>query len=149
MTDNKRFTDNGNSTITDMKMKIIWKKTDSFQDTKKWQNWFKCQDYTEITNIQQFAGSEEWRYPNEEEAWSLFDLGNKNTDKYGDETLPIYGDTQMRKRHGVCLTLATKTLINMAMKFISIQYLDQDPVEQHGPVKRKIRQLLSYNTKMA
>jgi len=85
MTDKKRFTDNGNSTITDIKMKIIWKKTDSFQDTKKWQNWFKCQDYTEITNIQRFAGSEEWRYPNEEEAWSLFDLGNKNTDKYGDE----------------------------------------------------------------
>ena len=85
MTDNKRFTDNGNSTITDMKMKIIWKKTDSFQDTKKWQNWFKCQDYTEITNIQRFAGSEEWRYPNEEEAWSLFDLGNKNTDKNGEE----------------------------------------------------------------
>ena len=85
MTDTKRFTDNGNNTITDLKMKIIWKKTDSFQDTKKWQNWFKCQDYTEITNIQRFAGSEEWRYPNEEEAWSLFDLSNKNTDKYGDE----------------------------------------------------------------
>ena len=85
MTNSKRFTDNGNETITDLKMKLIWKKTDSFQDTKKWQNWFKCQDYTEITNIQRFAGSEEWRYPNEEEAWSLFDLGNKNTDKYGDE----------------------------------------------------------------
>ena len=85
MTNIKRFKDNGNETITDLEMKLIWKKTDSFQDTKKWQNWFKCQDYTEITNIQRFAGSEEWRYPNEEEAWSLFDLSNKNTDKYGDE----------------------------------------------------------------
>ena len=85
MTDNPRFTDNGDNTITDFKMKLIWKKTDSFQDTKKWQNWFNCQSYTEITNIQRFAGSEEWRYPNEKEAWSLFDLGNKNTDKYGDE----------------------------------------------------------------
>jgi hypothetical protein len=85
MTDNKRFTDNGDNTITDLKMKLIWKKTDSFQDTKKWQNWFKCQDYTAITNIQRFAGSEEWRYPNEKEEWSLFDLSNKNTDKYGDE----------------------------------------------------------------
>ena len=85
MGDNKRFTENGNDTITDLEMKLIWKKTDSFQDTKKWQNWFKCQDYTEITNIQRFAGSEEWRYPNEDEAWSLFDLSNKNTDKYGDE----------------------------------------------------------------
>jgi len=85
MTDSKRFTDNGNETITDLKIQLIWKKTDSFQDTKKWQNWFKCQDYTEIINIQRFAGSEDWRYPNEEEAWSLFDLANKNTDKYGDE----------------------------------------------------------------
>ena len=85
MSDNKRFTENGNETITDLEMKLIWKKTDSFQDTKKWQNWFKCQDYTEITNIQRFAGSEEWRYPNEDEAWSLFDLSNKNTDKYGDQ----------------------------------------------------------------
>jgi len=85
MSDNKRFTENENKTITDLEMKLIWKKTDSFQDTKKWQNWFKCQDYTEITNIQRFAGSEEWRYPNEDEAWSLFDLSNKNTDKYGDE----------------------------------------------------------------
>ena len=85
MSDNKRFTENGNETITDLEMKLVWKKTDSFQDTKKWLNWFKCQDYTEITNIQRFAGSEEWRYPNETEAWSLFDLSNKNTDKYGDE----------------------------------------------------------------
>ena len=90
MTENKRFVDNDNDTITDLKMKLVWKKRDSFQDTKKWQNWFKCQDYTEITNLQRFAGSEDWRYPNEEEAWSLFDLNNKNTDKYGDE---IYLDT--------------------------------------------------------
>ena len=79
MTDRKRFTDNGDNTITDLEMKLVWKKTDSFQDTKKWQNWFKCQDYTEITNLQRFAGSESWRYPNEAEAWSLFDLKNKNT----------------------------------------------------------------------
>ena len=85
MADNENFIDNGNDTITDLTMKLIWKKRDSFQDTKKWQNWFKCQDYTEITNIQRFAGSEYWRYPNEAEAWSLFNLDYKNTDKYGDE----------------------------------------------------------------
>ena len=85
MADNQSFIDNGNDTITDLTMKLIWKKKDSFQDTKKWQNWFKCQDYTEITNIQRFAGSEDWRYPNEAEAWSLFNLDYKNTDKYGDE----------------------------------------------------------------
>ena len=85
MSDSKNFIDNGNDTITDLTMKLIWKKKDSFQDTKKWQNWFKCQSYAEIINIQRFAGSEAWRYPNEAEAWSLFNLDYKNTDKYGDE----------------------------------------------------------------
>ena len=85
MSDSKNFIDNGNDTITDLTMKLIWKKKDSFQDTKKWQNWFKCQIYAEIINIQRFAGSEAWRYPNEAEAWSLFNLDYKNTDKYGDE----------------------------------------------------------------
>ena len=85
MSNSKNFIDNGNDTITDLTMKLIWKKKDSFQDTKKWQNWFKCQDYAEIMNLQRFAGSEDWRYPNEAEAWSLFNLDYKNTDKYGDE----------------------------------------------------------------
>ena len=85
MSDSKNYIDNGNDTITDLTMKLIWKKKDSFQDTKKWQNWFKCQDYAEIMNLQRFAGSEDWRSPNEAEAWSLFNLDYKNTDKYGDE----------------------------------------------------------------
>ena len=80
-----RFIDNGNGTITDTQTNVMWKKTDSFQDTKKWLNWFKGQDYVEITNMERFAGFEDWRYPTEEEAWSLFDLNFKNTDKYGDE----------------------------------------------------------------
>ena len=84
MTQNKRFIDNGNNTITDLEMKLVWKKTDSFQDTKKWQNWFKCQDYAEIINLQRFAGSEDWRYPSEEEAWSLFDLSRFNLERFGE-----------------------------------------------------------------
>ena len=59
------------------------------------------------------------------------------------------GDTQMRKRHGVYLILVTKILINMAMKFISTQYLDQDPVEQPGQLKKKILQRLLFNMKTA
>jgi len=35
MTDKSRFTDNGNGTISDQEMKLMWRKTDSFQDTKK------------------------------------------------------------------------------------------------------------------
>ncbi|PIQ97595.1 MAG: hypothetical protein COV67_03290 [Nitrospinae bacterium CG11_big_fil_rev_8_21_14_0_20_56_8] len=79
------LTDNGNGTVTDTKSGVMWKKSDSFQDTRKWLNWFKCQDHIEITNLQRFAGFEDWRFPTEAEAWGLFDLEKRNTDKYGDE----------------------------------------------------------------
>ena len=70
----ERFIDNGNGTITDNELKLIWRKTDSFQDTKKWMNWFKGQDYIEISNLERLAGYDSWRYPKQDEAWSLFDL---------------------------------------------------------------------------
>ncbi|HAX45258.1 MAG TPA: DUF1566 domain-containing protein [Nitrospinaceae bacterium] len=117
MTDSTRFKNNGNGTITDLKMKLIWKETDSFQDNQKWQNWFKCQDYTTITNIQRFAGSEEWRYPNEEEAWSLFDLKSKNTDKYGDE---IYLDPIFKSGSGG----TTWTIVEKDSSALVIQFED-------------------------
>lgn len=98
-------------------MKLIWKGTDSFQDNQKWQNWFKCQDYTAITNIQRFAGSEEWRYPNEEEAWSLFDLKSKNTDKYGDE---IYLDSIFESGSGG----TTWTIVEKDSSALVIQFED-------------------------
>ena len=92
MSDKDRFMDNGNGTITDNLMNVMWKKTDSFLDKQKWLNWFKCQDYVEIANLERFAGHEDWRYPNEKEAYSLFDLNKINTDKYGDEIFldPIF-----------------------------------------------------------
>ena len=121
MPNNPRFKDNGNGTITDLKMKLTWKKTDSFQDTKKWMNWFKCQDYTEIINLERFAGAENWRYPNQEEAWSLFDLNNKNTDKYGDE---IYLDPAFESGSGG----TTWTLDEKDSSALVIQYEDGQKV---------------------
>lgn len=85
MTDNSRFIDNGNGTITDSKTNLIWKKTDSFQDTKKWKNWFTGHEYMQIVNLERFGGFEDWRFPYEEEAYSLFELEKNNQDKYGDD----------------------------------------------------------------
>jgi Protein of unknown function (DUF1566) len=85
MSENGRFIDNNNGTITDTKMNVMWKKTDSFQDNKKWLNWFKGQDFVEIANLERISGYEDWRFPTEEEAWSLFDLEKTNQDKYGDD----------------------------------------------------------------
>ena len=85
MTGNSRFTDNGNGTISDQEMNLMWKKTDSFQDTKKWKNWFTGHEYMQIENLERCGGFEDWRFPLEDEAWSLFDLQFTNKDKYGDD----------------------------------------------------------------
>ncbi len=84
MSEEPRFTDNGNGTITDKKLNLMWKKTDSFQDTKKWKNWFTGHEYLQIVNLERFGGHEDWRFPVEFEAFSLLEIEKSNTDKYGD-----------------------------------------------------------------
>ncbi|MBI4383810.1 MAG: DUF1566 domain-containing protein [Nitrospinae bacterium] len=66
-------------------LNVMWKKTDSFQDTKKWTNWLKCRDHVKKINADKFAGHNNWRLPKQDEAWSLFDLTQKSRDKYGDD----------------------------------------------------------------
>ncbi|MGP0565132.1 Lcl domain-containing protein [Nitrospina sp. 32_T5] len=90
MTEQARFVDNGNGTITDHKLQLMWKKTDSFQDTKKWQNWFRGHEYMQIVNLENFGGFDDWRFPYEDEAFSLLELNKTNKDKYGDD---IYLDS--------------------------------------------------------
>ena len=85
MTNNSRYIDNGNGTITDSTTNLMWKKTDSFQDTKKWKNWFTGHEYMQIVNLERFGGFEDWRYPYDEEAYSLFELEKISQDKYGDD----------------------------------------------------------------
>ncbi|NIQ00550.1 MAG: DUF1566 domain-containing protein [Nitrospinaceae bacterium] len=85
MTENSRFVDNGDGTITDHQTGLMWKKNDSFLDTKKWKNWFTGHEYMQIVNLERFAGHEDWRFPLEEEAYSLFELDKTNQDKYGED----------------------------------------------------------------
>ena len=69
----KRFIDNGDGTVTDLETKLMWKQTDSFQDTSQWANWFKAHEYILGLGIEKFAGYDDWRMPNLEEAESLHD----------------------------------------------------------------------------
>lgn len=69
----KRFVDNGDGTITDLETKLMWKQTDSFQDTSQWANWFKSQEYIRELGVKKFAGHLDWRMPTLEEAESLYD----------------------------------------------------------------------------
>ena len=69
----KRFIDNGDGTVTDLETKLMWKQTDSFQDTSQWANWFKAHEYILGLGIEKFAGYTDWRMPTLEEAESLHD----------------------------------------------------------------------------
>ena len=39
----------------------------------------------QIVNLERFGGFEDWRYPYEDEAYSLFELDKTSQDKYGDD----------------------------------------------------------------
>ena len=69
----KRFKDNGDGTVTDLETKLMWKQTDSFQDSSKWVNWYRAQEYLLKLVVDKFAGYTDWRMPTLEEAESLYD----------------------------------------------------------------------------
>ena len=80
------FVDNGDGTISDTRVNLMWKKDDSFKEYGYGINWFEAQDYSEILNEKKFAGYDDWRLPSGEEAKSAFSFTQSNTDKDGAET---------------------------------------------------------------
>tara|TARA_B100000686_G_scaffold291938_1_gene320317 strand:- start:540 stop:1034 length:495 start_codon:yes stop_codon:yes gene_type:complete len=76
----KRFLDNGDGTVTDLETKLMWKQTDSYQDTSKWVNWFRALEYIKDLGIKKFAGHNDWRMPTLEEAEGLYDEDHVNRD---------------------------------------------------------------------
>ena len=69
----KRFVENGDGTVTDRELNLMWKQTDAFQDNSKFMNWYDCRDYIVKLNDEKFAGYKDWRFPTLEEAQSLYD----------------------------------------------------------------------------
>jgi hypothetical protein len=71
--DNPRFQDNRNGTVTDLETQLIWFQLDSYQVRKQWINWHKAQDYIRELNRTQFGGAVNWRLPTRGELAGLFD----------------------------------------------------------------------------
>lgn len=70
---NSRFRDNKNGTVSDLKTKLIWVQIDSYQIRKQWINWYKAQDYIRELNEASFGGASNWRLPTRAELAALFD----------------------------------------------------------------------------
>lgn len=61
--DDQRFIDHGNHTITDSKTGLMWLKEDSYITTGHWLNWFEAFKYIDALNEEAFAGHIDWRLP--------------------------------------------------------------------------------------
>ena len=98
MSEDNRFIDNGDGTITDKLTNLVWCKNDSYLDMKKFLTYRQAQKYRDKMNKENFAGQADWRIPEKKEAQSLFDYSHERSikDKYDmvlhiDPVFPIGG----------------------------------------------------------
>lgn len=83
MTPQQRFVDNGDETVNDRKTGLMWKKTDTMIDLKKWVNYQDSVDYVRELKEKRFAGYDDWRLPTKDEMYSLYDETLSQKDKFG------------------------------------------------------------------
>ena len=80
---NEDFVDNGDGTVTSKKHGLMWVKTDSMNDLKKWVNYQESKDYARELSENKFAGYDDWRLPNKDEMSTLYHKNLSNTDQFG------------------------------------------------------------------
>ncbi len=83
MTPQQRFVDNSDETVSDRKTGLMWKKTDTMIDLKKWVNYQDSVDYVRELKEKRFAGYDDWRLPTKDEMYSLYDETLSQKDKFG------------------------------------------------------------------
>jgi hypothetical protein len=77
------FVDNGDGTVTSKAHGLMWCKTDSMNDLKKWVNYQESADYARGLREEKYAGYDDWRLPNKDEMVTVFDKKFENTDQFG------------------------------------------------------------------
>ena len=77
------FVDNGDGTVTSKLHNLMWCRTDSMIDLKKWVNYQDSVDYVRGLNENKYARYDDWRLPARDEMATLFDEKFENTDQFG------------------------------------------------------------------
>ena len=66
-----RFKDNKDGTVTDLQEGLMWKKIDLYQEKKIWSSWEESQKLLEKFNKEAYASYSDWRLPTRKELKSL------------------------------------------------------------------------------
>ncbi|MFQ5444146.1 MAG: DUF1566 domain-containing protein [Nitrospinales bacterium] len=85
MSDKDRFVDNGDGTVTDHQTGLMWSKTDTMNDFKKWVNYQESADYARTLRENKMAGYDDWRLPDKDEMSTLYVESCSIKDTFGKE----------------------------------------------------------------
>jgi formylglycine-generating enzyme required for sulfatase activity len=95
----KRYSDNGDQTISDTKSGLMWVKMDSYLHTGHWINWNEAKTYVADLNKKTFAGYIDWKLPTVKELQSLYEGDKTNSSQVGKE-MKIHIDPIFAKNGG-------------------------------------------------
>jgi hypothetical protein len=81
----KRFVDNGDGTITDTKTGLMWMKQESYQQTGHWITWMESFDFIKKANEKGFANYYDWQMPTLKDLKTLHEPHKTNSQQVGRE----------------------------------------------------------------
>ena len=82
MTEDTRFHDNGDGSITDNETGLIWTREDSWQSESVWLTWDEADQYAQRLRDNKFCGFNDWRLPEKKESLTLYCPDKTIQDKY-------------------------------------------------------------------
>lgn len=83
--EDRRFTDNGDGTITDTKTGYMWMKEDSYLRSGHWITWLESFAYVKKLNEKGFANYYDWQMPTLAELKTLYEPHKTNSMQVGHE----------------------------------------------------------------
>lgn len=93
--DDNRYIDNDDGTITDTKTNLMWMKKDSYLHSGHWHSWPEVHDYVQQLNDEGFAQYIDWQLPTTKELKTLYEPEKTNSSQAGTEMKihsdPIFG----------------------------------------------------------